>query len=98
MCGLSPASAKFCDIIFNLNLSQLICEPTHIAGNMLDLILTNIPDHIFNVNVHSVPPLSIPSDHYTITFDVQTLNHDVQTKQQHHLTLPKVITTVSVTF
>ena len=63
LCGLSPASAKFCDIIFNLNLSQLICKPTHIAGNMLDLILTNIPNHIFNVNVHSVPPLSIPSDH-----------------------------------
>ena len=77
LCGLSPASAKFCDIIFNLNLSQLICEPTHIAGNMLDLILTNIPDYIFNVNVHSVPPLSIPSDHYIITFDVQTLNHYV---------------------
>ena len=76
----SPASAKFCDIILDLNLSQLICEPTHIAGNMLDLILTNIPDHIFNVNVHSVPPLSIPSDHYIITFDVQTLNHDVHNR------------------
>jgi len=34
LCGLSPASTKFCDIIFNLNLLQLICEPTHIAGNM----------------------------------------------------------------
>ena len=81
LCGLFPTSAKFCDIIsfiFNLNFSQLICEPTHIAGNTLDLILTNIPDCIFNVNIHSEPPLSIPSDHYIATFDVQTLNHDVQ--------------------
>ena len=63
--------------MFNLNLSQLICEPTHIAGNTLDLILTNVPDHIFNVYVPSTPPLSIPSDHFIITYDVQTLNHDV---------------------
>ena len=53
----------FYDFIFNLNLFQLICEPTHIAGNMFDLILTNIPDHIFNVNVHCEPSLSIPSDY-----------------------------------
>jgi len=75
--GLSSYSAKFCDIIFNLNFSQLICEPTHIAGNVLDLIITNIPDLKFNVNIHSEPPLSIPSDHYIITFDVQTIDHEV---------------------
>jgi len=80
MCGLSPLSAKFCDIIFNLNLFQLISEPTHIAGNILDLILTNIPDHIFNVNVHCEPPLLIPSDHYIITFNVQTLNYEVNNR------------------
>jgi len=34
LCGLSPLSAKFYDIIFNLNLFQLISEPTHIAGNI----------------------------------------------------------------
>jgi len=60
LCGFSPTSAKFCDIIFNLNLSQLICEPTHTASNTLDLILTPIPDHIFNINIniHSEPPPS----------------------------------------
>jgi len=64
---------KLWDIIFSLNLSRLISEPTHIAGNILDLILTNIPDHIFNVNVHCEPPQLIPLDHYIITFNVQTL-------------------------
>jgi len=46
---------------------------TNTAGNTLNLILTNIPDHIFNIDVHSAPPLSIPSDHYN---NVQTPNDD----------------------
>lgn len=80
LCGHSLASAKFCDIIFNLNLSQLITEPTHIAGNTLDLILTNIPHHIVNITVHSETPLMIPSDHYIITFDVHTSNEETHNR------------------
>ena len=44
----------------------MIDEPTHTAGNILDLILTNVPDNISNLRVHCEPPLPIPSD---ITFD-----------------------------
>jgi len=65
LCGLSPSSVKFCDIIFNLNFSQLICEPTHIAGNVLDLILTNIPDLIYSLrttSVYSFRPLHKPCE------------------------------------
>jgi len=65
-------------IIFNLNLSQLVCEPTHIAGNTLDLILTSIFDCIINGIIQSEPPLPNPSDHFIITFDVHVINHDEQ--------------------
>ena len=70
--GFSPTSTKFCDIIFDLNLTQLINQPTYIAGNILDLILTNFPDSIFNLHVHDTLPLPISSDHYIITFDITT--------------------------
>ena len=68
--GNSPLSTTFCNIVFNLNLTQLIDQPTHTAGNILDLVLTNIPDSIFNIQIHDNPPLLIPSDHYIITFDI----------------------------
>ena len=57
--GFTPHSAKFCEIIFDLNLCQLISEPTHIHGNILDLVLTNNPDQLFDLTVHSTQPLSI---------------------------------------
>ena len=68
--GNSPVSAKFCEIIFDLNLCQLVSEPTHIHGNILDLVLTNNPDNIVDLIVHSKPPFSISSDHFVITFRI----------------------------
>jgi len=46
--GEHPFSSKFCDAIFDLNLSQLTEEPTHSAGNTLDLVPTNVPDKLNN--------------------------------------------------
>ena len=58
-------SAKFCEVIFDLNLCQLISEPTHIHSYILNLVLTNNPDELFDLTVeHSKQPLSISSDHY----------------------------------
>jgi len=34
------ALLQFCDLLFQLNLSQLINKPTHIQGNTLDLVIT----------------------------------------------------------
>jgi len=34
----SQASNLFCDLVYNLNLSQLVDSATHIHGNLLDLI------------------------------------------------------------
>ena len=72
--GFTPHSAKFCEIIFDLNLCQLISEPTHIHGNILDLVLTNNPDQLFDLTVHSTQLLSISSDHYVITFKIYSKN------------------------
>jgi len=64
----SPTSANFCDIIFDLNLTQLVNQPTHTASSILDLILTNIPDSIFNLHIHdSHPHLIITLFHLTFS-------------------------------
>ena len=51
LCGQSPFSTDFCDTVFNLSLTQMIEEPTHVAGNILDLVLTNVPDDIINLQI-----------------------------------------------
>ena len=50
--GSSPKSNKFCDLLFQFNLSQLINEPTHYQGNILDLVITNDEDNIHDLTVH----------------------------------------------
>ena len=39
--GTITQSSDFCDLIFELNLNQLVLSTTHKANNILDLILTN---------------------------------------------------------
>ena len=39
--GQTDFSSQFCDKIFELNLEQLVNKPTHINGNILDVVLTN---------------------------------------------------------
>ena len=55
-----------------LNFIQLIDEPTHIHGNILDLVLTNNIDIIHDLSVHSKQPLPISSDHFIITFKIHS--------------------------
>lgn len=47
-----------------LELDQLITEPTHNKGNILDLIFTSEPNLIQNININ--PPIPL-CDHYLIT-------------------------------
>jgi len=68
MCGNCQASDDFCDMTFELNLIQLITCPTHIHGNILDLILTNDEDLITNVSVNAPDCSQISSDHFSISF------------------------------
>ena len=60
----SPQSELVCDTIYDKNLHQLIAVPTHVKGNILDLVLTNSPEFIINIKVHS---RSYSSDHYLIS-------------------------------
>ena len=66
--GNTPASEKLCELVFRTGLFQLINEPTHIQGNILDLLLTNIDDSFNSLEVHPTPLLS--SDHFYITVSV----------------------------
>ena len=66
MCGNCWAFEDFCDMTFELSLTQLITYPTHIHGNMLDLILTNDENLITNISDCS----QISSDHFSISFKI----------------------------
>ena len=44
--GSSPASKQFCEFGYNSNLSQLVQTPTHVKGNILDLVMMNEEDLI----------------------------------------------------
>lgn len=70
-CGSSPISNKFCDLLFQLNLSQLISEPTHNQGNILDLVITSDEDIIQDIIIHPHDYQLVSSDHYTISFGVK---------------------------
>ena len=61
-------SNLFCDIVFKFNLSQFVNLPTHIYGNIPDLILSNDSDLVKNIIIHSIQDNHLVSDHYMITF------------------------------
>ena len=65
-------SNLFCDLVLNLNLVQMLNEPTHIHGNILDLVFTTDDDIITSLSVHSTTSLPIISDHFAITFSLNT--------------------------
>ena len=68
--GRSRQSSSFCDLIVDFNLSQLVPSPTHNAGNILDLILTNSENLIDDVVVHDRLPYGLSSDHFFVTFKI----------------------------
>ena len=70
--GSSPFSNDFWDFVFDNNLVQLVCGPTHNLGNTLDLVLTNVPHLIDNVSIES-HGLTEMYDHFVVTFSISTL-------------------------
>ena len=69
-CGSSSISNKFCDLLFQLNLSQLVTQPTHNHGNILDLVITSDEDIIQDLTVHPCHYQPIPSDLFIMSFSV----------------------------
>ena len=62
----SSISCAFCDFVFDNLLTQLIDQPTHIKGNILDLVLTNL-SVASNNNW-------IATDHFAVTFQLSQQN------------------------
>ena len=67
--GSSPSSNTFCEFIYNNNLAQLVTNPTHTKGNILDLVITNA-DFVSDLPINPLCSL-LPSDHFSITFTVK---------------------------
>ena len=64
MTAKSVGSNLFCEAILNINLCQLVREPTHIKGNILDLVLSDVPECVYDVKIMNE---TYSSDHYLIS-------------------------------
>ena len=67
MCSRSEQERRFLDTVLEANLRQLISEPTHTAGNTLDLLLTSDRGLMSSVAVNAEEKMS---DHYLIEANV----------------------------
>lgn len=70
--GSSPLENSFCELAYDLNLTQVIDSPTHTQGNILDLVFTNDPSLIINTSVSSDLTSFISTDHLTVSFSLST--------------------------
>ena len=64
MTAKSVGSDLFCEAILNKNLCQLVREPTRIKGNILDLVLSDVLECVYDVKVINE---TYSSDHYLIS-------------------------------
>lgn len=75
--GNDVKSVNFLDAMDEADLTQLVDFPTHNRGNILDLVLTNIPEKILNIDC--IGNLG-NSDHSILSVDVlcaaNVINHD----------------------
>ena len=67
--GSSAMGASFCEFVFNWNLTQHVSVPTHIKGNILDLVLTSDNIQISDLSFNH-PGSIINSDHFLISFNL----------------------------
>ena len=67
----SEAGKSICDCFFKFNIHQIIREPTHIKGNLLDIVATNNPQLLSNIHIDST---SQRSDHYLISFYITNIS------------------------
>ena len=62
---------SFINLFNDLGMSQLIHEATHKGGKALDVLLSDSPNFIENINVN-LPGTFVTSDHSPITFSIRT--------------------------
>ena len=70
MSGSCPRSSLFSETLFECNLTQLIDGPTHVKGNILDLVLTSDEQAITALQIHSEFDSPVKSDHLMISFSL----------------------------
>ena len=78
MTATNSSSIQLCNLCYEKNLIQLVQNPTHRQGNILDIILTNCPDRFFDVTVDPVC-CSDYSDHFLISFNCSSNVHPSHT-------------------
>ena len=76
-------SKTFCEFVYKHNLTQLVTFPTYVKGNVLDLILTNAEDAIYDLNMNPAHPLMF-SDHFLISFCMKYQTPSVQGNKVHY--------------
>ena len=64
--GSSVLSNSFCEFIFDCNLTQHVMEPTHVKGNILDLVLSSDRVNVDGLNIFR--SVFIHSDHFIVSF------------------------------
>ena len=81
----STLATSLCDFVFRYNLAQVINRPTHLKGNILDLIITNLDNHISDLVITDSANLvgGLQSDHSFISFSVCTLIYSHQAVSRH---------------
>ena len=77
--GQSPFSNSFCDLVYEHNFSQLVDCPTHVKGNILDLVFTTSESIISDLLV-TRPHALILTDHHTVSFNIQ---HATQSEESN---------------
>ena len=63
-------SDHLCDFIIDHNMFQQVNKPTHIHGNILDLVITSDPDLTTDLVIHPHTTYPLQSDHFIITFSI----------------------------
>ena len=84
--GSSHLNSALCDTLFELGLTQIIREPTHTHGNILDLLVTNQPEQISELLIDK-HTCSSTSDHHLITYTIKLKPQNVK----KYKTLPQSI-------
>ena len=62
---------SFCDLFDDNFLQQFILGPTHNCGNKLDLLLSNCPEIITNVETSTPEQCKFPTDRYIVEFQIK---------------------------
>ena len=67
--GTSHQSNCFCDLVFDCNLTQHVHDPTHVKGNLLDIVLTSQSVSFDFLIVHPLSEIDF-SHHLVISFSI----------------------------